>query len=243
MEKKRRRLRKNYFLVNFIIVLLLIGGLIYLAGTDKYTVKTIVSKGNSHYSLGEIVELADIESDLNIFKFPVKQVKEELLKDPYIKAVAVSRKLPNKILITVEERSEEAGVVFGDKFVVIDYEGIILNIAETKPDVTIIKGITLTNIKTGTKIDAEEETLFMGALELLSVMENHDLFFREIKIVDSGIRAYVYDELYCEGRPENILKSIDDLKDVLYDLYVNSIERGIVKVGGGGYISYSAVIE
>lgn len=243
MEKKPRKRRKSYFLINLIIAAILCGGLVYWAGTDTFTVKTVISKGNFHYTLGEIVQIGDIEPDQNIFRFPSKKIKERLINDPYIKDAVISRRLPNKIIITVEERTEEASVAFGDKFVVIDGEGIILRLSEQRPDTTLIKGITLTNIKSGTKIDAEEQTRFYGALDLLSVMENHDLFFREIQIVEGGIRAYVYDELYCEGMPDNILKSMDDLKDVLYDLYVKGIERGIVKVGGGGYISYSAVIE
>lgn len=241
IEKKKKR--RNYFLPNFIVAMIILGGLVYLAGTETFEVKTITTKGNAHYTTGEIVALGAIEPRHNIFTFPSKKVKEELLKDPYIKDAVISRKLPDKIIITVEERLESASVEYGDKFVIIDREGIILRISDERPGVTLVRGITLTNIKAGTMLDAEEQGLLQGSLQLLAVMDDHDLFFREIKIMEAGIRAYVYDELYCEGMPDNILKSMDDLKDVLYDLYVKGIERGIVKVGGSGYISYSAVIE
>jgi hypothetical protein len=36
---------------------------------------------------------------------------------------------------------------------------------------------------------------------------------------------------------------MDDLEDVLYDLYVQGIERGVIKVGGNGYYSFSALVE
>ncbi len=243
MEKKKKRYRKNYLLLNLIIAMVLCACLVYWAGTDTFKVRTILTEGNSHYTTGEIVKIGGIEPGLNIFSFPSKKIKENLLKDPYIRDVAVSRKLPGKVIINVLESREAASVAFGEKFVIIDDEGMVLRVAGEKPEITLIDGITLTNIKAGTELEAEETTLFKGALGLLSSMEDHDLFFKRIHVSDSIIRAYVYDELYCEGRPDNILKSMDDLKDVLYDLYVKGIERGIVKVGGSGYISYSAVIE
>jgi hypothetical protein len=36
---------------------------------------------------------------------------------------------------------------------------------------------------------------------------------------------------------------MDELKDVLYDLFVQGIERGVIKVGGDGYFSFSALVE
>jgi cell division protein FtsQ len=101
----------------------------------------------------------------------------------------------------------------------------------------------LSNIDPGTPLVVEENAVLNDTLKLLIAMEENELFFKKIEVSPIVIKAYIYDNLTCEGTPENILKSMDGLKEVLYDLYVQGIERGMIKVGGDGYYSFSPLVE
>ncbi|HZK02476.1 MAG TPA: FtsQ-type POTRA domain-containing protein [Anaerovoracaceae bacterium] len=240
---KRKKRRKKHYLLKFILIVSLGAGMYYFAMSPLFNVHKIVVKNNVFYDKQQIIEISGIKQGRNLFKLPVNEIKDKLMQDSYIKNAKVSRKIPDEVIITVSERHETAAVPYGDEYIVIDSEGMVLRRSETKPAITIFTGMTLTNIEAGTLLQAEESKNLAGSLKLLQSMQEHEIFFKQIKFSGGVVKAYIYDNLVCEGRPENILKSMDDLEDVLYDLYVRGIERGVIKVGGNGYYSFNASVE
>lgn len=240
---KRRKRRKKHYLVKFLLLVAFCGGVYYFATSSFFDINIIEIKNNNYYTTEQVIDIAKAKSGGNIFVFPVESTKDRLLKDPYIKGAKISRRLPDIIIISIAEREEIAAVPYGDEFVIIDRDGMVLRKTDEEPALTLFTGMILTNIQAGTPLEVEENHMLSGALNLLYKMEEHDIFFKRIDFSDYLIRAYIYDHLICQGSPENILKSMDDLEDVLYDLYVQGIERGIIKVGGNGYYSFSADLE
>jgi cell division protein FtsQ len=242
-NKKKKRRRKKYYLLKFILFIGFCTGLYYFISSPFFDIQNLTVKDNSYYTPQQIIAIAKADKGGNLFNAPVKEMKDRLLKDPYIRNARISKKLPNELIFIVEERQDAAAITYGDNFLIIDREGMVLRQAEAEPLLTIISGMTLTNIQIGTALEAEENSMLTGTLKLLDAMEEHDIFFKKINFSGVLIKAYVYDNLFCQGSPENILKSMDDLEDVLYDLYMQGIERGVIKVGGNGYYSFSALVE
>ena len=129
------------------------------------------------------------------------------MKDPYIKNAKVEQKLPDELVITVEERKEAAAVPYGDQFILIDVEGMILRKTDVEPALTLFTGMTLTNIQVGTPLQVEENSMLADTLKLIKSMEEYDIFFKRIDFSSVVIRAYIYDNLICEGTPETFSKA------------------------------------
>ncbi len=240
---KKKRRRKKRYLLKFFLLLAFCAGLYYFLTSSLFDIQKLTVENNNHYTPQQVIGISEARVGENLFKAPVAEMKDRLLKDPYIKAVKISRKLPDEIIIEVEERQEAAAVPYGDYFIIIDDEGMILRQTDVEPPLTLFTGMTLANIQAGTPLEVEENSMLSGTLKLLEGMEEHEMFFKRIDFSGIIIKAYIYDSLICEGSPENILKSMDDLQDVLYDLYVQGIERGVIKVGADGYYSFSALVE
>jgi cell division protein FtsQ len=80
-------------------------------------------------------------------------------------------------------------------------------------------------------------------LNLLKKMEAQGLYFKRIKISNVVIKVYIFDNLVCEATPENLAKNMQQLKEVMTDLYKKGIERGVINMGSDGYFSFSPVPE
>ncbi len=79
-------------------------------------VSDVQVEGNVHYTDEEIIRAFEIEEGDNLFFFDrIAAAARAYSKLPYIKEVAIERKLPNKVLITVEESTALAYLELGDE--------------------------------------------------------------------------------------------------------------------------------
>jgi cell division protein FtsQ len=242
-QKRKKKHKKKHYLLKTIVLILVGVGLYFLLTSELFTIRELTVKSNRYYTAEQVIEIAQAKTGGNLFEISTSEMKENLLNDPYIKDALVSRRLPDEIVFTITERQEAAAIPYGDRYIIIDADGSVLRQTDVEPTLTLLTGMTLSNIEPGTLISVEENSLLRDTLEMLDSMEKSEIFFKRIEISSIVVKAYIYDNLTCEGTPENILKNMDDLKDVLYDLYVKGIERGVIQVGGEGYYSFSPLVE
>jgi cell division protein FtsQ len=243
-EKKRRRKKKNYLLRLF-LVLLFSGALYGIANTSYFNVTTIEVVGNFHYEAAEVVQLSKLKTGGNLFRLDKEERISMLKQDPYIRDVEIKRKLPDTVIIHVEERREDAAVAYGESYVLIDLDGMVLRRIDQEPEVPLLVGMTLLQMQPGFPLEVQEVTVLENTLVLLSAMEDNDLFFKKIDISNVIIKAYIYDRLVCEGRPENILEAMKNgsLQLVLAELMAEGIQYGTLYLGGKGYCSFSPQVQ
>lgn len=165
------------------------------------------------------------------------------MADPYVKNVKLKKRLPAEVVISVQERSEDAAVPYGNKYILIDSEGMVLRIADVEPAVTLITGVIVINMEPGTPLKVEQNAQLNDILMLIKKAKEHELYFKKIEASNLIIKAYIYDQLICEGTPENIMDNLGALMEVLYDLYKKGIERGVIKMGNDDYFSFSPLVE
>ena len=243
-KRKKRKLKKKYYIVRFVLIGIFCTSIYFIAMSSFFNIQILTVRDNAHYTEQQILTIGEIKKGGNLFKLSIKEIKDKLEADPYIKKAKISRKLPGEIIISVGERSEKGALPYGNDYIVIDEEGVVLRKTDREETaLTLFVGMTLTSIETGKRLEVEETPMLLDALELLQKMEEHDIYFKKVGFSNSIMRAYIYDGLVCEGSPENIIKGMDDLEDVLYDLYVQGVKRGTIKVGGNGYYSFSASVE
>ena len=242
-NRKRKKRKKKRYLLKFLLLVALAVGLYYFLTSSIFDIQKISVEGNHYYTTEQVIAISEAKTGVNLFEASASDMKDKLLANPYVKSAKVKRRLPNEIQLIIEERQESAAVPYGDSFIILDEEGMILRNAQSELTLTIIEGLTVTNMEEGTPLEAEENALMSETLKLLKETKDHELFFKKILLGNIVIKAYVYDQLICEGTPENLMNNMDSLQKVLYDLYTKGIERGIIKMGKDGYYAFSPSIE
>lgn len=238
-KKKKKRRRKHYFL-RFCIFCALVFGLYYFLNSDFFAVRKFEVSGNQYYTPAQIIEMSGLQSGVNMFfETKTRPARNALLEDPYIRLAEIKRKPKDTIQIVIEERKEYAAVPYGEQFVLIDREGTVLRVADEEPALPILGNMSITEMTPGKALQVEQAYLLTDTLSLLNLVEENDIYFKRIDFSTVIIRAYIYDDLYCEGAPANIRDNMASIQKLLQELYKEEITRGVIRVGTDNYLSYS----
>ena len=243
IRRKKRRIR---FFIKLGIFLLLCGLIAFMLKAPLFDVEEYTVEGNNYYTDEEILVMGNCKTGGNIFiGTDVRDIKTRLEKDAYMASVKVKRILPDKIKIELDERRQLAAIVYGEKFVVVDGSGTVLRKTGVMPEITVLKGLTISKLSVGEKVEAEEKVLLRQTLQMLDVMDKNNMYFKSIEVSEGEIKAHVLDNLICQGTPENMMKAMenDNLQLVVQDLFDREIERGTVKVSGDKTISFTPKID
>ncbi len=250
MEKNervaRRQLRKVKALTALAIIAII--GIVVIFGlkSPAFNVDEVKVSGNHYYTDDEIINMADCTEGANIFTgIDCGDIRDRLMKDPYMSQVKVKRKLPSTIEIDINERRQVAGVVYGTSYVVIDSEGTVLRKTSVDPKVTVLKGMDIAKMTLGETIEIEQEVLFRQCMNIIEAMRENDMYFKSIEIKEGSVKAYVLDSLIVDGTADNIVVALknNDIQLVVQELFDQGIERGTIKVNGDSYISFTPKID
>ncbi len=242
-KKRRRRKKVNPLLLLLLFVLFIAGAVMFL-NSSAFAITNIEVEGNRYYTPAQVIDMSGIESGKNlIFELKTKAARNALLRSPYIKTAVIERVPPNTVKVVIEERVEYAAVVSGEKFLIIDRDGTVLRITDEQPQVTVLEGIEISEGAEGRPLKAKQTYLFAETLRLLSSMDAEDLYFKKIYFSAAIVRTYLDDNYYCEGTPENILKNLSAIKELAEQHYSQNINKGVIKVGADGYLSFSPRID
>lgn len=238
---KKKKRRKKRYLLRLLIIILACTGIYFAVHIDYFTVDGIAVAGNKDIPDEEIVKLSKISTGENIFDVHPWFAEKKIKKNLYIEDVNVRRKLPNKIEITVEERTCRAQFVSGKKFVVTDREGMVIDIAKEEQKATLVENVKVEKAELEDDIKVKPSGSYKKAMELIRVTEEGDLYFKKLNIADEKVDAYIYDGLVCRGTYSNLIDCIESgtLKTVVFDLYQKGVESGVINIGSNDYCSFT----
>ncbi len=239
-KKKKKRRKKHYFL-RFLIFIALITAFFVLISSSLFNVTGFRVAGNKYYTSGQVQELCGISTGKNIiFETRLKDARDKLLESPYIKTAKLSRSYPGTVVIEVEERQEYAAVPFGERYIIIDADGMVLRLTEIPPEIPVVEGFTILDAEEGKPLSAEQGYLLNGGLNLMAKAEGMDFYFERIDLSAVSVKAYIYyNQYYCEGSLENISANLSAIKAMVEDQYQNGISHGKIIVGSNGYLSFA----
>ena len=119
-----------------------------------FRVSDVQVRGNVHYEAEEIIRACAIEEGDNLFFFDrIAAVSRALSKLPYIEDIAVERKLPNRVIITVEESTALAYLELGEEQWTLDHRCKVLGKAAEGETETLIPVV---GIRPGTLMIGEQ---------------------------------------------------------------------------------------
>ena len=243
IKRKKRRIK---FVVKLGVFLLICGTVVFLLKAPFFNVKSFRVEGNSYYTDEEILVMGNCKTGGNIFiGIDTGDIRSRLEKDAYMASVKVKRVLPDTIKIQLDERKQTAAIVYGEKYVVVDGEGVVLRKTGVMPQITVLKGLTISKLSVGEKVETEEKVLLRQTLQMLSVMEKSNMYFKTIELSEGEIKAHILDNLICQGTPENIMKAMekDSLQLVVQELFDRKIERGTIQISGDRTVSFTPKID
>ncbi len=176
-EEKRERLLR---FLRSIAVFAAISAFVYLTvigyqfvTTDEYfNIKDIRFIGNNFVRDDAMVSLMELPDGSNIFKVSIRHLQERIMSHPWIKGVLIKRELPNRILISIEERAPVAVALYNSRSYLIDSAGVALGRREALLDdryFPVIRGIDFKGIRFGEERPPEA---LIEALKLLDILKN-----------------------------------------------------------------------
>ena len=205
-----------------------------------FRVADISVEGNTHYTDQEIIKAIDIEEGDNLFFFDrFAAISRVFAKLPYVEEVAVSRELPNRVIITVSECKALAYIRVGDEEWTIDDNCKILGKAteDELTDLLPISGLnpgTLLIGETLTVKNDDEEVIDFVSQVLYQIQERNIRFnVSDLDFTDLNAMQFRYGTKYTViiGGNSKIEHKFSMLESVLGKLKEG--DNGIIDLSDG----------
>jgi cell division protein FtsQ len=103
--------------------------------------------GVHNASRAHVMEVAGADIGRNIFFVPLDERKKQLEQLPWVESASVMRLLPNRISVTIQERTPVAFAQIGSRISLIDANGVVMGMPadrKTRYSFPVIRGITET---------------------------------------------------------------------------------------------------
>ncbi len=154
-KRRRKRAIKRAIITTILLIAVLVTLCLKLSYFNVATVKVI---NNSIVSSEEILNLANVNMGTNIFYIDFKNIRTNVLKNPYILKVEVKRKLPNTVIISVSERKAVFYGKLDNKYLVIDKNGVVLEEREniSNMNLTSLEGFNFQEAKLGKVLPSKD---------------------------------------------------------------------------------------
>jgi cell division septal protein FtsQ len=136
-------------------------GLLFKAGVFSgwFKVKNISVLDNHYLSDSLIAQEAGIGKGADIFSLPLQKGTSDLLKNPYIEGVAISRSLPYTVVIRVKERTPIAAFWYKGKWRLISEDGVVLPLLDEIElgKTPVLAGVDWHKVKEGETLTDEKQ--------------------------------------------------------------------------------------
>lgn len=146
--RRRKRALIVFYIFTFVMV---ISAALTLALTVLFQIDEIQVTGQSRYSPQQIIDLCGIQIGDNLFLAKTDEAEKKIEEGlPYIGKAEVSRHLPAKIILNVEEATIAGVVQSEDSYVVVSSTGKVLEKSGTQlQGYPLVKGLPISSAEPG----------------------------------------------------------------------------------------------
>ena len=115
----------------------------YLMTSPRFSLEQVVMTGQKTRTKDALLARAGIKMGQNVFSIDLDAAKNKMLGDPYVKSAVLARRLPDTIVIDIEERVPAAVVALGESTFLVTREGEAFKRLEVgdPTDLPVITGI------------------------------------------------------------------------------------------------------
>ncbi|SHF42461.1 cell division protein FtsQ/DivIB [Desulforamulus putei] len=212
--------KKNHLIQSVFFILLVAAAVYVLLQSPFFEIKSITVYGNRQLTKEEIIQFSGIHINANIFKVNLSEAEKRLSLVPFIKSSEMKRSLPNKIIITVVERTAVALLPVQNGFIKVDADGVYLQKGQIASALPIITGLQVKVNEPGKPVVSENLPV---ALKTLSQLPRSLVMkLSEININKAGqISLYTIDGVQGRlGLPRDI-----EYKGAVFQQVLNSLKE------------------
>ena len=182
-------------------------------------VRTVEVAGAHRISADEIRTRAAVPLGTPLARLDTAAVRSRLVEIPQIADVAVTRRWPHSVRITVEERQPAAAVPDGERFILVDLEGVSFETVAEKPaGVPLVVGAppwvpdsqrvhAVVDVLAAVPIDVRKRTVEISARTVDSVTLT----------LDDGVRI-VWGNAAAAARKAEVLTALMRTEAEVYDV-------------------------
>ena len=179
-HSNRRRRRGSFGFLYRMLSVLVICGVIVVALTLFFRVDTVVVTGTQRYTQQEVIDATGIKTGDNLFLMNKYDVAQNIVGElPYIEEIRINRKLPDTLLIQVEECGTPLALAQDGSAWLISSTGKIVDqkTAAEAADYGTIDGCELLAPSVGSSIALKTEyaTQQSSLLKLLAALEDNSM--------------------------------------------------------------------
>lgn len=141
-DSQIKRMNAKRVIISIVIILFIaLGGTIYYLTTPVFNIANIEIYGNNKNSSETYISLSKINiGTTNIFGITNNSINKNIKENPYVEEVKMKRKFPNTIQLYITEREVSYQIKYSNRYIYLDSQGYILEIAEEKKEVPVIEG-------------------------------------------------------------------------------------------------------
>lgn len=181
------------------ILFLIIIAILLFFMSPIFNLEEIRINGNNIITTNECLELSKLEVGQNIYQISKKQIKDNIKKNAYVEKVYVSRKLPNIIEITIQERERNFMLELeNNEYAYINNQGYILEKNYNKLDSVIITGFSTKaeNIIVGNRLCDNDLKRLENVLKIVDAAQINNLlqYITKIDIEDKNDYKLILEE-------------------------------------------------
>lgn len=231
----KRKLRLWVKLILALIIALILFGLTFYLTFDVFTVHNIRVSGLSGFTQEEVIALSGAKTGVHMLFVNDGAITKALETSPFFKVNAIRREWPDTLVIDVFERQRAAGIIAQDSAVVIDKDGLVLEIVPVSScAVMTVKGVALSGYKSGQGLEAVSTLHAQILTELISAIDNAGLDIASVEMDNLlNIRLITKDGITIVfGSSDSAQEKAGLAQKVLEQLATRGDTGGIINVSG-----------
>ncbi|MFL0251598.1 cell division protein FtsQ/DivIB [Clostridium neuense] len=235
IEKRRKRIRrKKVILFGIILICVLVTLCLKLS---FFNIKNIVVQDNSIINSNEIIKQSGIIKGVNIFTVSLKTYKDNIKQNPYIMDVNIHKKFPDTISISVKERRAAFYAQTGNKYIIIDKNGVVLEKKDNLNGMKLVRlnGFDTNYSKIGEVIKCDDKRKLKSISMLTdAIFQTNGLSLTAVDISDSvNLKAYINSMCIFLGSPEELSKKLNKAINIVSQQNLKD-KKGYVDVSFDG---------
>ncbi len=175
-ERRANRLLRVARLIWRVVFLAVLVSVAVFAMTVFFKIDTITVEGVEKYTPDEIISGMDVKKGDNLYLFNKFKVAETLMvKLPYIAGVQIRRKLPDGLVVTIEECDALAAVPTDGGYFLLSGQGKVLEKSTSDKDLPVVAGASLMGSKPGEMVDPTKDAYTDALLTILQTLDAADM--------------------------------------------------------------------
>lgn len=168
-------------LITAVVIFVVLWALIFKL--PFFNVSKIEINGMDNLTEEQVLSMLTVSEGDNIFSFSTSKCEKQLSKSHYVKDVEVSRKLPDTVIVNLDEYKLRGYVPYMGSYLYINEDGLILDIQkDITKQLPVVEGLKFDSFTVGEVLQVENPGAFTTMVELSRLFEKYKLLTDIIRV-------------------------------------------------------------